>query len=327
MPNHIEIGYKLSSEEFPANELVRLARAAEDHDFKFALISDHYHPWTDRQGQSPFVWSVLGALAHTTRKLVVGTGVTCPSGRVHPAILAQATATVASMMPGRFFFGVGTGENLNEHVVGLRWPEVDIRQDKLSEAIEVIRALWQGGLRSFHGKYFDVENARIYSLPERLPALMVAVAGPKSAQLAAEQGDGLIGTRPDREGIQAFRKAGGARKPCYAEVTVCYGRDEKKAVGTAREVWPNAALPSPLSQELALPSHFEKASQMVTPENIANEVPCGPDPEKHIKAIREYIDAGYDHICVHQIGPMQEEFMDFYAREVVPKLAGAEVPA
>ncbi len=324
--NNTKIGYKLSSEEFPANELVRLARAAEEHGFAFALISDHYHPWTDRQGQSPFVWSVLGGIAQTTTKLVVGTGVTCPTFRIHPAIVAQASATVAAMLPGRFFLGVGTGENLNEHIVAEGWPEVDVRQEKLREAVEVIRQLWQGGLRSFHGKHFVVENARLYSLPPQPPPLLVAVAGPKSAKIAAEIGDGLIATEPDPDSVQQFRAGGGAGKPCYAEITVCFDRDEKRAEAVVHEIWPVAGLPGVLQQELPLPSHFEKAAQLVTTERIAAEVPCGPDPAKHIQGIQKYMDAGYDHICVHQVGPNQERFMDFYAQEVFPKLRGFTAP-
>jgi G6PDH family F420-dependent oxidoreductase len=325
MPAHrpLQFGYKLSSEEFSANQLVRFAQAAEDHGFTFALISDHYHPWTDREGQSPFVWSVLGAIAHTTTKLVVGTGVTCPTMRIHPALVAQAAATVASMMPGRFFLGVGTGENLNEHILGEGWPEVSVRQEKLAEAIEVIRLLWKGEQQSHHGKHFVVENARIYSRPEQPPPLMVAAAGPRSTELAARLGDGLIGTEPDREMVQKFRAGGNGDKPCYCEVQVCFDEQEKRAVDIAHEVWPIAGLAGPLMQELRIPSHFEKAAQLVAKEKIAEVVPCGPDPEKHLRAIRAYIDAGYDHICVHQIGPNQEAFMDFYAREILPKLASS----
>lgn len=321
MPQQIQIGYKLSSEEFSASRLVDLARAAEEHGFSFALISDHYHPWIDRQGQSPFVWTVLGALAQATKKLVIGTGVTCPTIRIHPAIVAHAAATVASMMPGRFFFGVGSGENLNEHIIGERWPEVAVRQDRLEEAIAVIRLLWKGGLQSFHGKHFTVENARLYSLPATPPSLLVAAGGKRSAEIAARAGDGLISTAPDRETVDQFHAAGGAGKPCYAEATVCFDRDQKKAEQLAREIWPIAALPSALTQELPLPSHFEKAGKLVTQEKIAEEVACGPDPEKHARTLRKFVDAGFDHICIHQIGPNQEEFMAFYAREVFPKLS------
>lgn len=285
MPSQAEIkfGFKLCSEETSAPDLVRFARAGEERGFDFALISDHYHPWTDRHGQSPFVWAVLGAIAQVTSKLVVGTGVTCPTVRIHPAIIAQAAATVATMMPGRFFLGVGTGENLNEHIVGAGWPEVDVRQEKLAEAIEIIRLLWQGGLQSHHGKHFVVENARLYSLPDEPPPLLVAAAGPKSVELAARLGDGLIGTEPDREMVAQFKKAAG-KKPCYCEITVCFDQDEKRAAKRAKELWPIAGMPSPLLQELPLPSHFEKVGELLSAEEMAKSFPCGPDPEKHLKA-------------------------------------------
>ena len=212
----ITLGYKLSSEEQPAADLVRYAQMAQDTGFGFALISDHFHPWTDRQGQSPFVWSVLGAIAQATQRLVVGTAVTCPTMRIHPAIIAQAAATTATLMPGRFFLGVGTGENLNEHVVGQGWPETEVRQARLEEAIEIIRLLWKGGNQSYHGRYFTVENARLYSLPDSPPPLYVAVGGPRSADLAGRVGDGMIGTDPDASLLSAFDRAGGARKPRYA---------------------------------------------------------------------------------------------------------------
>jgi coenzyme F420-dependent glucose-6-phosphate dehydrogenase len=324
MRSDIQFGYKLSSEEFPASELVRLARASEERGFAFALISDHYHPWTDRQGQSPFVWSVLGGIAQSTTRLVVGTGVTCPTTRIHPAIIAQASATVASMLPGRFFLGVGSGENLNEHIVDSGWPEVAIRQERMEEAVSVIRLLWQGGLQSFHGKYFSVENARLYSLPPAPPPLLIAAAGHRSAQIAARIGDGLITTEPNRETVEQFRVGGGSGKPCYAEATVCFDEDQKKAEQLAHEIWPIAVLPGVLQQELRLPSHFEKAAKLISKEQIAKEVVCGPDPEKHIRNIQKFVEAGFDHICVHQIGPHQEKFLDFFARQVLPKI---EAPA
>ena len=317
----VRFGYKLSSEEFPATELVRQARMAEEHGFSFALISDHFHPWTGRQGQSPFVWGVLGGIAHSTQHLLLGTAVTCPTVRMHPAIVAHAAATAATMMPGRFFLGVGTGENLNEHIVGERWAEVPVRQEKLAEAIQVIRLLWQGGLKSHHGKYYTVEGARLYSLPDQPPPLLVAVAGPKSGTIAAELGDGLIGTQPDSEIIRHFQSEGGSGKPCYGEISVCFDEDEKKARQLAKDLWPIAGMPGVILTELPLPSHFERVAGNVTEQSIAQAVPCGPDPEKHLQMIRKYIKAGYDNIFIHQIGPNQDAFMDFYAREILPRVA------
>jgi coenzyme F420-dependent glucose-6-phosphate dehydrogenase len=316
----LEIGYKLSSEEHGPNDLVRYARAAEDGGFSFALISDHYHPWTDRQGQSPFVWAVIGAIAHATKRLRLGTGVTCPTIRTHPAIVAQAAATAAAMMPGRFFLGVGSGENLNEHVIGARWPSVAIRQDMLEEAVTVIRLLWEGGLRSHRGRYYEVENARLYTRPPEPPAVMVAASGTGGATLAGRIGDGLVATSANAELVKAFDTAGGRGKPRYVELGVCWARDETEARRTALEVWPLAAIASPLLGELPLPSHFEAASKSVTEAAIAKEVVCGPDPARHVSEIRRYADAGFDHVCVHQIGPDQEGFIRFYQREVIPRL-------
>jgi coenzyme F420-dependent glucose-6-phosphate dehydrogenase len=315
-----EIGYALSSEEFAPNDLVTFARAAEDAGFTFALISDHFHPWIDAQGQSPFVWSVLGAIAQATDRLKIGTGVTCPTMRIHPAIIAQAAATTASMMPGRFFLGVGTGENLNEHITSARWPSLEIRQEMLEEAVEVMRTLWEGGLRSYRGRYFTVENARIYTLPEEPVPIMVAAAGEASAELAGRIGDGLISTAPKHETIETFEKSGGSGLK-YGQLTVCYDGDERRARKTALEQWPNAAIPGQLGQELPLPTHFEQAAKSVTEDSIAETVVCGPDPEKHLEQIRAFTEAGFDHVYVHQVGPKQKEFIEFYAREIIPKLA------
>ncbi len=316
----LALGYKLSSEEQSPADLVRYAQMAEDSGFEFALISDHYHPWIDRQGQSPFVWSVLGAIAQATRRLVVGTAVTCPTMRLHPAIVAQAAATTAALMPGRFFLGVGTGENLNEHVVGERWPETEIRQARLTEAIEVIRLLWQGGNRSFHGRYFTVENARLYTLPDSPPPLSVAVGGKRGAEQAGRLGDGMIGTEPERTLLTAFDKAGGAGKPRYGELTVCWARDEATARRIAHEYWPTSGMESSLSWELPLPAHFEAVARLVTEDEIAESVTCGPDPKKPLAAIRKYADAGYDHVCVHQVGREQKGFFEFYEQEILPEL-------
>ena len=318
----VQLGYKLSSEEFGPRQLVDFARRAEESGFTFALISDHYHPWVDAQGQSPFVWSVLGGIAQATTRLRVGTGVTCPGVRIHPAIIAQAAATTAAMFEGRFFLGLGTGENLNEHVVAQGWPSTEVRQEMLVEAIDVIRLLWQGGLRSHRGVYYVVETARLYTLPKTPPPIMLAVGGPKSASLAARLGDGMIGTAPDPESMKAFERAGGRRKPRYGELTVCWADTEAKAKKIARKVWPTAALASSLHWELPLPSNFEEATEDVTDDQIAEEIVCGPDPERHLEKIRAFMKGGFDHVCIHQVGPDQEGFMRFYAREILPKLMG-----
>jgi G6PDH family F420-dependent oxidoreductase len=312
-----KLGYSLSSEEFDAPTLVAQAERAEEVGFSFAGISDHFHPWIDAQGESPFVWGVLGAIAARTERLELVTGVTCPTQRTHPAIIAHAAATAAQLMPGRFSLGVGTGENLNEHVTGERWASTVERQDRLAEAIEVIRALWEGELTSHRGEHYRVENARIYSMPEEPPPLLVAVAGERSVELAAEHGDGIIGTAPESESVEQFRREG-AEGPAYGQLTVCWAEDEASARKTAYEVWPNAAISGSLTFELSLPAHFEEAAENVREEDVAEAVVCGPDPERHRAAIQEFVDAGYDNVYVHQVGDDQEGFFDFYEREILP---------
>jgi coenzyme F420-dependent glucose-6-phosphate dehydrogenase len=315
-----EIGYALSSEDHPPNDLVRFARDAEEAGFEFALISDHFHPWIDAQGQSPFVWSVIGAIAHATERLRLGTGVTCPTMRIHPAIVAHAAATSAAMMPGRFFLGVGTGENLNEHVLGDRWPAPDERIEMLDEAVEVIRLLWQGGFQTHRGKHYTVDHARLYTLPEEPPEVVVAGAQPIAAELAARIGDGFANSSPDPEVVERYESAGGDG-PKYGMLHVCYQEDEGSARRLAHELWPNTALPGGLGQELATPVFFEQAAEAITEEDVAEKVPCGPDPERHAEAMREFEQAGYTHVWVHQIGDNQREFLEFFAREVVPKVS------
>jgi G6PDH family F420-dependent oxidoreductase len=322
----IEIGYKLSSEEFGPAELVRFATRAEAAGFEFALVSDHFHPWTDRQGQSPFVWTVAGAVAQATKRLRLGTAVTCPTIRVHPAIVAQAAATTAALMKGRFFLGVGTGENLNEHVVGRGWPSAEVRLEMLEEAIQVIRLLWEGGTKSWHGRHYTVEDARLYTLPDEPPPLMVAASRPNAAELAARAGDAMINTEVDEDLIGRFQGAGGDDHPCYVEETVCWAKDERQARKTAHEVWALSALGGPLFTELALPSHFEAAFEPITEDKVAEAVVCGPDAQRHVEKIRKAEEAGYTHVCVHQVGPQQERFLEFYEREVFPALGRRRAP-
>ena len=312
----LEIGYALSSEEHRPLDLVRDARRAEEAGFEFALVSDHYHPWTDRQGQGSFVWSVIGALAVSTEKLRLGTGVTCPTIRLHPAIVAQAAATAASLMPGRFFLGVGTGENLNEHILGDRWPSADERRAMLAEAIEVMRGLWEGELFSFDGAYYTVDRARLYTLPPDEMEIALAASGREVAELAGELGDALVSTAPDHELVDRYLKSGG-RGPRYGQLTVCWAERASDARRTALEWWPNAALQGTLAQELPLPSHVEAAAVMVTEEDVADSIVCGPDLDAHLEAIETFADAGFDHVYVHQVGPDQEGFIDFYGREVL----------
>ncbi|MDQ3954859.1 MAG: TIGR03557 family F420-dependent LLM class oxidoreductase [Actinomycetota bacterium] len=316
----IEIGYKLSSEEHGPADLVRYARRAEEAGFAFAAISDHFHPWTDKQGHSPFVWAVLGGISQATQELRVLTGVTCPSIRVHPVIVAQAAATAAVMFEGRFTLGLGTGENLNEHITAQRWPALPERLEMLEEAVQVIRGAWDGGLFSHRGRHYTVENARIYDLPrERIP-IAIAGTGPKSAGLAGRVADGFVGLAPDEDLLDMFSASGGEAKPRYAEVNVCWAEKENEARSTVMESWPMSGIKGQLMQELALTSDFAAAGDMVTEEDVMETVVVGPDPEAYLAELRKFSDAGYDHIWLHQIGPDQEGFFDFFERQIAPKL-------
>jgi G6PDH family F420-dependent oxidoreductase len=314
----MKLGYFLSSEECDPKQLVELAKRAEDAGFHALWISDHYHPWIDEQGHSPFVWSAIGAIAQATERMRVTTAVTCPTLRIHPAVIAQAAATSALLLDGRFQLGVGTGEALNEHVLGDHWPEADERLEMLEEAVEVLRLLWHGGQQSHRGRHYRVENARIYDLPENPVEILVSGFGPKSVRVAAKIGDGYVTTSPDEEMIKLYRDEGG-KGPIQAGTKVCFDSDEKRARETAHRIWPNEQLPGELAQVLPTPSHFEQASQLVTEDMVAETVPCGPDLDRHLETLNEYADAGVDELFVQQIGPNLDEFFDTWAREIVPR--------
>ena len=311
----MRIGCFLACEEFGPRELVDQARRAEEAGFHALWISDHYHPWNDEQGHSAFVWSVIGALADAT-SLPVTTGVTCPTVRIHPAVIAQAAATSGVLHQGRFQLGVGSGEALNEHILGNRWPEADVRLEMLEEAVEVIRLLWRGGDRSHHGRHYTVENARVYDLPEEPVQILVSGFGPKAIRLAARIGDGFCTTSPDADAIELYRSEGGTG-PVHAGTKVCFMDDEDTALETVLRLWPNEGLPGELAQVLPTPAHFEQVCELVTGEHIAS--PIGPDLERHVESLQQYADAGVDELYVQQIGPEQDAFFTRWAREVLPR--------
>jgi G6PDH family F420-dependent oxidoreductase len=315
----MKIGLFLSCEESAPAELLSQARAAEDAGFHGLWISDHYHPWNDEQGQSAFVWAVIGALAEATSRMPVTTAVTCPTIRIHPAVIAQAAATAAVMLPRRFGLGVGSGEALNEQILGDPWPEADERLEMLEEAVEVIRLLWSGDSVSHRGRHYRVQNARIYTLPEELPPILISGFGPKAVDLAGRIGDGYCTTMPDADLIDRFHAAGGEGKPVQAGMKVCYGDDEAEARRTAHRLWPNEQLPGELAQILPTPPHFEQASSLVSEDMVADAVPCGPDLDRHRQAIQEFADAGVDELYIQQIGGGHAEFFDVYSREVLPR--------
>jgi coenzyme F420-dependent glucose-6-phosphate dehydrogenase len=316
----IELGYALSSEEHKPNKLIAQAEMAERSGFKFLLISDHFHPWVSQQGQSSFVWSVLGGIAQVTQRVSVGTGVTCPIMRIHPALVAQAAATVADMMPGRFFLGLGTGEYLNEHICGDVWPSIETRRKMLTEAIYIIRDLWKGEEYSCNGTYFTVRDARIYTLPEKLPPIYIAASGPESAELAAEISDGLISTSSGDEVVKSFKKNGSAGKPCFGSVKVCWAHSMEEAKETVQHWWPVSGVSGLLHVDLPTPKHFEDAVEAMGEPKIPEDTILGPNPTPYLKAIQSLQENGYDYIYIHQIGPDQEGFLKFFKSELLPLL-------
>lgn len=319
-PAMTEVGFALSSELHGPNELVEQAVRAEEAGFGFLSISDHFHPWIPSQGESPFVWTTIGGVARATDEIEVGTGVTAPIMRYHPAILAQATATAADMLDGRFYFGVGTGERLNEHVVGDRWPPSSVRREMLREAIHVIRALWRGDEITHHGEHYTVENAKLFTLPEEPPPVYVSAYGPKAATLAGEIADGFFTVGPQEEALERYRETGG-EGPAYGQMTISYAETEDEAVDSAYERWPNTALPGELSVELATPVHFKQASQTITKQDIAEgSTLTDPDPEAHVQNIEQFADAGFDHVTIHQIGADVDGFFEVYEDEVLPEI-------
>jgi G6PDH family F420-dependent oxidoreductase len=313
-----EFGYFLSSEELSPAELLSAAQAAERAGFDRIWVSDHYHPWTREQGESGFVWSVLGAIAATT-KLRMTTAVTCPTDRIHPAVIAQATATLASLAPDRFAFGVGSGERLNEHILGGPWPPAPIRLQRLEEAIGIIRELWTGETVTHRGEHYAVDAARIFSLPENPPPVLVSGFAPAATELAAKIGDGWMTVQPDAELLNRYRSAGG-RGVTHGGMKICWAESADDAAKTAYRLWGFEAVGGQSAQELPSWVEFEQLGEAGSPEQTAESVPCGPDPEQAAEAIKKYVDAGFDEVYISQMGPDQEGGIRFLADEVLPRL-------
>jgi G6PDH family F420-dependent oxidoreductase len=317
----MRLGYHLSSEELDPRAMVRFARRAEHAGFDFVTVSDHFHPWTRPQGQSPFVWGVVGAIAAMTGRVEVATCVTCPTIRMHPAIVAHAAATAAVQLEGRFVFGVGTGERLNEAILGDPWPPAAVRREMLEEAIAVMRALWTGEIVRVHeGRHYAVHDARLFTVPDAPPPVVVSGFGPHAAALAGRVGDGYWNVSPDRGLLHAFRGAGGQGKPAYGKLDTCVAADDATARRIARETWPTSALAGEIGLQLSTPEHFEQASAAVTEEQVAEGILCSNEAERHVEGIREYLDAGYDNVHVQQCGQDQDRLLDLYEREVLPAL-------
>jgi coenzyme F420-dependent glucose-6-phosphate dehydrogenase len=316
----VDVGYHLSSEEHPAPDLVGYARRAEEAGFSYAVISDHFHPWTHRQGQAPFVWAVLGAIAQATKRLRVGTAVTAPIRRTPPYLVAHAAASVATLLPGRFFLGVGTGENLNEHVTGAKWPAPDERLEMLEEAVEVMRLLWQGDYQTHRGKHYTVENLRIFDLPDEPIQIAVAAMQPQAAELAGRIGDSLVNVMPKPNIVKKFEESGGKDKPRYGKVTACWAPSKEAAKKTAIDAWPNALVEGSASQELPLPKDFELLVEGRDADELEGRLVLGNDPDEYVEQLEWYGNAGYTHVYVHQIGPDQDGFLKFAKSELFGRL-------
>ncbi|WP_345635880.1 TIGR03557 family F420-dependent LLM class oxidoreductase [Rugosimonospora acidiphila] len=312
----MRIGYSLNSEEYAPADLIRQAELAEEAGFASLWIADHYHPWTGAQGQSPFVWSMIGALSRTLT-IPIMTGVTCPIIRMHPAILAQAAATTAVLTGGRFIFGVGTGEALNEHIIGEKWPEARRRLAMLEEAIEIMRELWSGRVVTHHGAHYTVEHARLYTIPQQPIPVYVSGLGRTATELAARVGDGYVSTKPDPHGVARFRKDGGGSKPAVAGTKACWAPTRDEARQLAHRLWASDSLPGELAQVLPTPEHFEQASQLVTPDMLM--MAYGPDLEPHLAMVESYRKAGYDTLHVGAVGPHYEEMIRLYRDEIIPR--------
>ncbi|MFH8755820.1 TIGR03557 family F420-dependent LLM class oxidoreductase [Streptomyces atroolivaceus] len=312
----MQVGYKLAAEAFGPAELVRQAVLAERAGFDFVEISDHYHPWLDNQGHSPFAWTVLGSIAAKTSRIGLATGVTCPTVRYHPAIIAQAAATLALLSDGRFVLGVGSGERLNEHVVGRGFPDaVSTRHELLREALEIIRLLWSGGYRSYEGKHLRLEDARVFDLPETLPLIAVAASGRASTRIAAELGDGLFATEAKHEIVQHYADVGGTG-PRYAEVPMAWAPDAHTGAKAALETSRWAVTEWKVMSELPNPVNFDAATSTVREEDILEKFACGPDPARYLEVAQPFVDAGFDRLVMQNAGPDPDGFIDFYQSEL-----------
>ncbi len=315
----MRIGYFLSCEEWGPHDLLAQAKAAEEAGFEGLWISDHFHPWNHAQGHSPFVWSMIGAIAQAVPGMPITTAVTCPTIRTHPGIIAQAAATSAILTGGRFRLGLGSGEALNEHIFGDRWPGADERLEMLEEAIEVIRKLWSGGVQNHRGRHYRLEHARVFDLPDTPPEIIVSGFGEKAVELAGRVGDGYCTVGPDADSVARFRDIAGADKVVQGGLKACWGEDEAEARRTVHRLWANEGLPGELAQILPTPEHFEQAVELVTEEQAVQSTPCGPDLDAHLEAIRAYEQAGFDELYVNQIGPEQDGFFRAYREQVLPQ--------
>ena len=315
----VQVGFKLFAEGFTPKDLVRQAVRAEEVGFDFVEISDHFHPWLDNHRHSGFAWSILAAIAARTERIELATGVTCPFIRYHPAVIAQAAATTAVLSDGRFTLGVGSGERLNEHVVGLGWPPVHIRQEMLRESVEIMRLLWSGGYHSYRGKHLTLEDAQVFDLPDTAPAVAVAAGGPRAARLAAELEAGIFVTEPSAELLSAYTDAGG-RGPAYCEVPLAWAHEVEVAAKSAREMFRFGSLGWKVQPELPNPVNFEAATAFVRDDDMLEIFGCGPDPDRHLAVVQQFLDAGYNRLALINAGPDTDGFFDFAQDQLIPRI-------
>ncbi|HEY3941168.1 MAG TPA: TIGR03557 family F420-dependent LLM class oxidoreductase [Acidimicrobiales bacterium] len=317
------IGYTMMCEQAGPKELVRDVRLAEDAGFEFAVISDHYFPWVDAMGHSPYAWSVLGAAAQATSRIELMTYVTCPIKRYHPAVVAQKAATVGILSDGRFTLGLGAGENLNEHVTGGGWPPVNVRHQMLDEAVDIIRSLWAGGYVNYDGRHFQVDSAKIWDLPEQSLKLGIAASGRQSGRLAGEKADLLIAVEPEPGVVEAFDAAGGHGKPRIGQLPISYDTHRDAAIKRALELFGWFGGGWKVNSELPGTAAFEAASSPVRPEDIAEAIPCGDSVDAVAAAVKKFADAGFTHVALCQIGgDRQAEFIEWWKRALGPALNG-----
>ncbi|MFC8681308.1 LLM class F420-dependent oxidoreductase [Microbacterium ureisolvens] len=324
----VRFGYTLMGEQSGPRELVRYAQAAEDAGFDFEVSSDHYSPWLVSQGHSPYAWTVLGAVAQVTSRVELMTYVTCPTMRYHPAVVAQKSATLQILSEGRFLLGLGSGESLNEHVVGQGWPNVDTRQDRLVEAIEIIRELHSGELLTYVGEHFRVDSARIWDVPDAPVEIGVAVSGPESIGAFAPLADHMIAVEPQAELVQQWNEVYGAESGLGAgdsrkigQIPVSWDPDEETAIQRAHDQFRWFGGGWPVNADLTTPAGFEAASKFVRPEDVASSIPCGPDLDAIAESVRPYLDAGFTDVAIVQIGDeAQDRFLAEAAEPLLERL-------
>ena len=316
----MQLGYTMMTEQAGPKDLVRHVVGAEEVGFDFAVSSDHFFPWLDEMGHSPNAWVTLGAAAQATSRIDLMTYVTCPIIRYRPAVVAQQAATLQLLADGRFTLGLGSGENLNEHVVGEGWPPVAVRHEMFAEAVQIIRELLTAdGYTTFHGDHYSVDGGRLWDRPEGGVPIGIAVSGERSVQLAGEFGDVLIATEPRPELVQGFDAAGGAGKPRVAQMPICYDTDRDAAVTRAHALFRWFGLGWKVNADLPGTAGFAAASQFVREEDVAGSIPCGDDVDAVIEAARAYADAGFTHLALVQIGgDHQQPYLEWTEKSLMP---------